>query len=130
MSLGSPSVKPNVTRSTLPTCWACTDVSVGSTTRGAVTAGDADSRGSPSPRTASSGAKRADLDVMTTSCVWCSYDALGRVDVDRRDATTCPGDDRDARLVGGVRLAVHGERRDVHEVAGVRVEVAVEALEL
>ena len=30
---GSPLVKPNVTRSTFPTCWACTEVRVGSATR-------------------------------------------------------------------------------------------------
>ena len=66
---------------------------------------------------------------MTTSCVLFSYDA-GCLDVDSRDAATGAGDHRDARLVGRVGLPVHGERRDVDEVAGVGVEVAVEALEL
>ena len=45
-----------------------------------------------------------------------------RLDVDGRDAVARPGDHRDARFVERVRLAVHGERRHVHEVARVCVD--------
>ena len=68
-SWGSPLVKPNVTRSTFPTCWACTEVSVGSTTRSGVAAVAGDRKGRPSPMMATTGASRRDLSVMTTSRV-------------------------------------------------------------
>jgi hypothetical protein len=52
------------------------------------------------------------------------------VDVDGRDAATDPCDHRQGGLTGGVRLAVDGPGRHVHEVARAGVEVPVVALEL
>lgn len=54
----------------------------------------------------------------------------GSVDVDGRDAATNPGDNRQGWLTGGVRLAVNGPGRHVHEVARAGIEVAVVALAL
>ncbi len=52
------------------------------------------------------------------------------VDVDGGDAAANPSDHREGGLSGGVRLAVDSPGRDMHEVAGASIDVALVALEL